>query len=400
MRGTRCSIFPLPTVGMFGVTARRLEHIVRGAGRFHRRTPKAYYALALLALALLLPGAGLKVVAQAPAGAKVGSNAAAGGDQTDAEKALARLKALGAEVSEQPCEPGERELWIMFGEKWHGTEADLALLGEVAPLAKVGVGFATRSITSQAVSALKLAHPLDSICFYDLSQTVLDELKALPASRTLVLCSGPFTVAGWGHLARLAGSVEQLDIHGGMTTVSNYEQQPGDLVPSGDSVDVMHGINDEGLAALAPMESLKTLRIMSSQMTDAGLKNLAAPKHLERLELMECPKLGRSDFAGIAGLDSLRMLEMDFPVTSAALKNIARLTALESLHCSIGRFAPADVEPLAGLVHLRKLELDVDRPRCGSGLDAGNAGGNRGGRQLRWPRRSPVCRPSKSYRSA
>src|SRR6185295_10403780 len=61
--------FPLPSIGMFGVTARRLEHIVRRTGAFHRRTPRTYYALALLALAVLLPGAGLNVGAQTPAAA-------------------------------------------------------------------------------------------------------------------------------------------------------------------------------------------------------------------------------------------------------------------------------------------------------------------------------------------
>ncbi len=304
---------------------------------------------------------------------------------------------MGAEISEEPCEPGNREIWVMLGDTWRGTDADLALLGQVAPLAKVGVGFATKSITSQAVSALKLAHPLESICFYDLSQQALDELKALPATRSLVLCSGPFSLAGWGHLARLAGGVEQLDIHGGITTVLNVERQPGELVSPGEPIDVMHGINDEGLAALAPMENLKTLRIISSQMTDAGLKNLAALKHLERLELMECPELYRSDFAGIAGLESLRVLETDFPVTAGALKNIARLTALQSLHCSIGRFAPVDVEPLADLVHLKKLELTstgrgVDRAATAGTPEEIVAAG------LRWPSPSPVCPPSKSCR--
>ena len=124
-------------LGLLSVLAQRLGHIVRRASRFRHRTPRAYYVLALLALALLLPSAALKVAAQAPAKAKA-DVADGAGEKTDAERAPARLKTLGAEVTEQPCEPGEREIWVMFDEKWHGTDADLAILDEVAPLAKVG----------------------------------------------------------------------------------------------------------------------------------------------------------------------------------------------------------------------------------------------------------------------
>ena len=62
-RGTRHAAIDrsLAEIGMFGVTARRLEHIIRRASRFYRRTPLADHPLALLALALLLPWAGLKL---------------------------------------------------------------------------------------------------------------------------------------------------------------------------------------------------------------------------------------------------------------------------------------------------------------------------------------------------
>ena len=72
---------------------------------------------------------------------------------------------------------------------------------------------------------------------------------------------------------------------------------------------------------------------------------------------MECPELKNSSLGGLDKLVSLRALEIDFPIAAAGLRNVAGLTALESLKCSIGELTLADVEPLAHLVHLKKLEL-------------------------------------------
>lgn len=57
-------VVTVPAVGMLGVTAARMEHLLRGSSKFHRRTPRPFFAVAIVALLALLPGAGLKSAAR------------------------------------------------------------------------------------------------------------------------------------------------------------------------------------------------------------------------------------------------------------------------------------------------------------------------------------------------
>ena len=47
--------FAVPGVGMLGITARRMEHLLRDAQHFHSHTPRAYYLAAFVVLLLIAP---------------------------------------------------------------------------------------------------------------------------------------------------------------------------------------------------------------------------------------------------------------------------------------------------------------------------------------------------------
>jgi len=58
------------SVTMLSFTARRLEYLVRGKARFHRRTPRSYWLIGIVALIVVLPGASIKWSQNTPLVAK------------------------------------------------------------------------------------------------------------------------------------------------------------------------------------------------------------------------------------------------------------------------------------------------------------------------------------------
>ena len=268
------------------------------------------------------------------------------------KKAIERLRKLGAIVSWVLWETNRRELSIVFrnrGEvelrddlpsRWQGTDADLGLLNDVVLVDPVGVMIDFNYVTPRALSELKLDRPLDSLRLYNLTDAVAAKLTHLPLCRKLIVVSWKLSPVGTRHLAALAGEIPSLSLQG-RDDQKNPQRGPGE----GD------------LAELAVLDDLDSLEIVSSHVTPLGLKPLAGLKKLKHLKLRDCPLLGGSDLAGLAGAQSLESLELAIATGGAALAAVARLSALEELKIEFYDLALRDVRPLANLARLRRLEL-------------------------------------------
>ncbi|HEY1786166.1 MAG TPA: hypothetical protein VGG30_11475, partial [Pirellulales bacterium] len=318
-------------------------------------------ATRLAALALVL-GAGLPVGAQPPPAFDTPTATDvkdAPADDSAGEKALVRFRALGAKVFDTKIDTHcEIEIWanidssgryiaIELGRAWKGTDADLALIGKMFSLGDVELGVDLESVSPAALAELKLRAPLAALRL-DSTDQRLDQLTDLPPCRLLGLGSGELTAARGRHVMELAANVESLTLFG------DRSENP------------LQGPSDEDLAQLSQLTKLKRLQIWYCPITDAGLKHLVQIKSLESLRFEGCLELARSDFAGLVGADRLRTLEIDGPLSAAAVANIARLDSLKTLKFHIDDLGPEDIEPLAKLIHLQ--ELSVEKERADNGL--------------------------------
>jgi Leucine-rich repeat (LRR) protein len=142
---------------------------------------------------------------------------------------------------------------------------------------------------------------------------------------------------------------------------------------------------DKGLAELAKCRLLENLSIGSIGITDAGLSDIAKLKNLTDLNLFGCNNVTDIGVAKLTALKSLRNLKIRhsdvsiaalnhlkpmpnltklnvFPTKrNGAILDISGLTALEDIDFSFGsyseKFIDADLKCLAGLKHLRSLNI-------------------------------------------
>jgi Leucine-rich repeat (LRR) protein len=267
------------------------------------------------------------------------------------ELALARLQELGASVRDVD-KTGQRKILIGFVHwpkpadilgndakpmSWTGDDSDFRLLDKVAALGELDVDIDCTLVSPRALSKLRLGRPLARLSFQSPTNQMFDDLESLPPCRSLRLTAWELTPASFRRLAVLVPGVEALLLVG--------------LGPRG----MQMSVGDAEVAELAGLENLTELNLSFSSITEAGLKHLANMKHLEHVHLLNCPALEKSDLTGLVGPDSLRKLELYFPVSVAGLANIARLGSLETLNVGISDFKPADVAPLGQLTHLKEL---------------------------------------------
>ncbi len=283
-------------------------------------------------------------------------------------KALARLKELGAsaerQLPESPCrerylsyiqqvryelprpedENKPHEVNITFDGRWKGTDEDLDLINALFPLGQVHVTvLSLDALSPRAFSQLKLRQPLASLRFDGATDQTFQRLTALPACEGVRFQDWKLSPAGWRRFAEIAGDLAALDC------VGHGPYQP----PA--------GITNDDLAAISAIPKLDFLRIYGGSVTPAGLKQ--EMKHLKTLILEHCPGLQGTNLAPLSGLDALRRLELKFPVSAAAVANIARLDGLEELIIQLDEIKPAAVEPLGQLTKLRKLDISQPAPQ-------------------------------------
>ena len=154
------------------------------------------------------------------------------------------------------------------------------------------------------------------------------------------------------------------------------------------------GLGAAKLAVISRIDSLRTLDIESSRITDAAIAPLARLPDLSHLRCFQTPNLTDAGVARVlAGVPRLRRLSVRFteppaatsrqlarshgeletldlgysPVTDADLAAIGRLTRLRELKASSERITDAGLAHLRRLVGLRKLDLS-HAPITDSGL--------------------------------
>ncbi len=117
-------------------------------------------------------------------------------------------------------------------------------------------------------------------------------------------------------------------------------------------------VTDAGLKELAGLKSLQTLELRNTQVTDAGLKELARLKSLQSLNLWGT-KVTDAGLKELAGLKSLQLLALgDTKVTDAGLKELAGLKSLQLLALFRTHVTDAGLKELAGLKSLQTLSLE------------------------------------------
>ena len=250
--------------------------------------------------------------------------------------AIERLRGLGG-IACPSFDEIEQEyiFYVILGESWQGTDADLALIDDIARLQPVNVEIDFRFVSPKTVSQLKLQHRLRSLRFVNETDQLFEKLKSLPTSRMLKFRESQLTPKGYRRVVALAPQAESLELVG--------------TWPDGTQT----GITDAGLAELVKLANLKELHIDDSPITQAGLMPIWNLKSLELLRLVDCPALGTLDFKAVGGLESIRTLDLAW-VSAAGLANLSKLSTLEKLDCAIAELDPAEVAPLTSLIHLQE----------------------------------------------
>lgn len=118
-------------------------------------------------------------------------------------------------------------------------------------------------------------------------------------------------------------------------------------------------LNDEGIARLAGLKKLKTLRFTNNgKLSDAGLATLAGLKHLEAFSFVGTGMKGHA-FASFDGWDRLaRCSFRGSSIDDEGLKNICeQFPNLESISLAHAKFTDAGAVYLAKLKKLKGLEI-------------------------------------------
>lgn len=115
------------------------------------------------------------------------------------------------------------------------------------------------------------------------------------------------------------------------------------------------GPDDQALAYLPGLKSLRRLEIAGQRLTDIGLGHLARCENLERLSIHHAP-FSDAGFMQLQKMRSLRELELSYmKVTEAALGSLEALPVLERIRLTGETFTGKGGPHLSRLKHLRSL---------------------------------------------
>ena len=377
------------SVTMLGFTARRLEHLVGGKARFHRRTPRRYWLIGVVALVIVLPGAGLKwprsstVVAMAdetqPAKPRPSKEpkrqdkrdwteavVPVDGDteseptgtfipnrlpvltpesteaDTEAHRlAVAEIKKLGGFVQRQQEADGKQPLTVVIRDT---PESDkiLAKLKDLTELTTVVLENCER-VTTDGFAMLKELSSVNLLALTQVSDEQIGRLK------------------GWDRLVHLQLTSDRLS-DTGLASVATMPRLSELYVGrrSFREKNTAHAITDAGIASLSALKELKRLSVYSGvDVTGTGLRELARLPKLSELYLLT-PSINAEGFAAAATLPHLKVFSIstsDLP--PAAFAPLEKMTSLERLSLYDDK-APLDdsvAAYLAKLTELRELGL-------------------------------------------
>jgi hypothetical protein len=187
-----------------------------------------------------------------------------------------------------------------------------------------------------------------------LATTPAAEQQAIAALREVAGCRFSFTVAD-GHVAQVSS------LGGDLARLDNSLRALKRLRSLG-----IHKtkLPAAGLAALKEMAALESLDFSDCDIEDAGLKSLAGTTSLKHLIFYGCngpTAAGMSHFAGLANLETLRIIREDdpkeMPLLDDGLKHLKTLTKLHYLSLYGQRVTYAGLAHLSELRQLREVNL-------------------------------------------
>jgi Leucine-rich repeat (LRR) protein len=209
---------------------------------------------------------------------------------------------------------------------------DLAPVGLLTGLKVLDLGFCATNTSYgflkklRALEALRINLQKDNIRGQD-----IETISGMPRLRKLDINLGAFNRFNVGKLAK--GELLNLDL----------------LSISGD-------FDDDQFLSLTTMESIKTLSLRNSLLTDSALPRLSALKILNRLVLdsSRITDVGAGNLSNLSHLESLTLFSP--AVTDKGLKSLSKLTGLKRLRlrCSID---DEGLGYLSGMTQLTKLVL-------------------------------------------
>lgn len=356
-----------PGMRAWEVTAQRLDHLLRPSARFSACTPWWSWPLAAAIAFVVLPGAGLRLIAapgeqsaaQAPDKPIVtGTFQAKGLLPAEVETDLAGPKFTAEQqaVVDDLKERGFEVLWDTFrkparliGRFTKAYDADV----EPLPLEKLpGLKMVTTNewqVTSEKqlvrqLKALRKLRPETQLIIVPKENRVgaaFDELQHIRQLQNL-----------------LVGELEPLADPGAMGRKLRVGQLTG-LRRLQWTVR-----NGQALAELNGLKDLDSLWIQGD-FSDEQLKSLSALTKLETLSVMQWgpEAISRLDMPWITPLGRLTTLRASFGVlaTDTALANIARLPALRSLTIDSGELTDQGLQAVVALKNLRSFELNATR---------------------------------------
>jgi Leucine-rich repeat (LRR) protein len=258
------------------------------------------------------------------------------------------------------------------------TDAGVAYLRGNKNLERLNLrGTDVTDVSMEYIATLANLKSLD-VSFAQLNDTGLDHLASLGKLEHLAL--GGNKVSGMGlqvirllpNLKRLnlegvqrrnagycwAASVTDTDLEwiGKLPALEELELGKGTGVsgPRGDSEGnseaecrVTGGIkiSDLGLARLQGLKKLRVLDISGSEITSAGLDQLAAHPHLEQLSLWGVAAIDDSAAPRLKALKSVTMLDLtDTAITDRTLEELAAMSGLRRLYVSGTRVTMKGIE--------------------------------------------------------
>jgi beta-lactamase regulating signal transducer with metallopeptidase domain len=346
--------FPVPAcpgVSGMDVTKERLERIMKIGDRGYRRTPWWCWGAAILAAAVVLPGAARSVSdggkgsddkpvallarSEVPPKAKPLPPPPPPSFVTQAsqeeERAVSEIRKFGGEVTIDEKDPRRPATCVAF----HYTEVPDAILEHVKRLTKLHalmlVGTDVTDARFPALKGLVQLQDLD-LSYATITDAGLECVKGLTNLRSLNLRETEITDAGLEHLK-------------GLTKLQYL-------------VLVRTKVTDAGLEHLKGMTGLRYLYLDETKVTDAGLVCLAK-RHpqLQYLDLCDT-KVTDAGLQHVKELTQLQVLQLsDTKVTDAGLQHVKGLTQLQSLDLNDTKVTDAGLECLAGLAELQCLEL-------------------------------------------
>jgi beta-lactamase regulating signal transducer with metallopeptidase domain len=117
---------------------------------------------------------------------------------------------------------------------------------------------------------------------------------------------------------------------------------------------------EEALPHISKFHHLKVLSLAGGQITNSGLRRVAALRELEGLSLRDARMISCAGLAELTRLPLLRRLELtNAPICGAALAQLAALHSLEELSVEGSNLPVQSLEVVARMPNLRSLSLDL-----------------------------------------